>query len=103
MYVCHQNPVTILIQLLHSFVGHQSLVFPCTLQCAAIFERDVEAKTPHFVRVGGSHPNSDQNSWDGFSGKLPIGKLGQILFWGFDVQYYWEIGPNTFFGGVDVQ
>ena len=102
MYACHQNPVTILIQLLHSFVGHQSLVFPCTLQCAAIFERDVEAKTPHFVRVGGV-PIGTKTAGMVFLESCQSGNWAKYFFWGFDVQYYWEIGPNTFFGGVDVQ
>ena len=31
-------------------------------------------------------PNSDENSWDGFSGKLPVGKLAKYFFVEVDVE-----------------
>ena len=68
----------IVMRLLHSF----ELDFPCTLQQAALFERDVEAKTLHFVTVGGV-PIRIKNSWGGFFlESCQSGNWAKYFFWG---------------------
>ena len=47
-----KTPVTIVIRLLHSFVGHQSPVFPCPLQQQLYLKRDVGGKNSPFCHSG---------------------------------------------------
>ena len=73
-----ETPVAIVIHPLHSFVGIKAWFSqPDPLQhTAAIFERDLAAKTLHFVSVGWKPENQFRPKQLGyFFGKLPVGNI----------------------------